>query len=79
MLLGRGVKDERGGVEVPVIMGDVIVLPAGTTHCNVESTDDYRYIGVYPKVHGSHLTIPIFMAFVYIMISNRTIGSTEMD
>lgn len=53
MLLGRGVKDERGGIEIPVSVGDVIVLPAGTTHCNVESTDDYRYIGVYPKVNSS--------------------------
>ena len=53
MLLGRGVKDERGGIEIPVSVGDVIVLPAGTTHCNVESTDGYRYIGVYPKVNSS--------------------------
>ena len=50
MLLGRGAKDEKGGVEIPVTAGDVIVIPAGTTHCSVESTEGYRYIGVYPKV-----------------------------
>lgn len=26
----------------------MIVLPAGTAHCNLESSDESRYVGVYP-------------------------------
>ncbi|KAG9496516.1 hypothetical protein J7337_011292 [Fusarium musae] len=47
LLLGKIQKGE--GVEVPVKAGDVVVLPAGTAHSSLESSSDYRYIGVYPK------------------------------
>ncbi|KAF5563452.1 cupin domain-containing protein [Fusarium napiforme] len=47
LLLGKIQKGK--GVEVPVKAGDVIVLPAGTAHSSLESSSDYRYIGVYPK------------------------------
>lgn len=30
--------------------GDVIVLPAGTAHSSLESSEDYFYIGIYPEV-----------------------------
>lgn len=30
--------------------GDVLVLPAGTAHASVESSGDYKYIGIYPEV-----------------------------
>lgn len=50
MLIGRGTSDVSGGQEIDLQAGDVIVLPAGTAHCNVQSTPDYKYIGVYPKV-----------------------------
>lgn len=50
LLLGCGANDTGGGRQVDLSAGDVIVLPAGTAHCNLESTTDYRYIGVYPKV-----------------------------
>ncbi|KIW54354.1 hypothetical protein PV05_06718 [Exophiala xenobiotica] len=49
LLLGCGSSDTTGGLHVDVYAGDVIVLPAGTGHCCVESSTDYRYIGVYPK------------------------------
>ncbi|ETS85706.1 hypothetical protein PFICI_03731 [Pestalotiopsis fici W106-1] len=33
---------------VSLAPGDVVVIPAGTAHMNVEMTDDYRFVGVYP-------------------------------
>lgn len=36
-------------MKVDVRAGDVIVLPAGTAHCNFESSKDFRYVGVYPE------------------------------
>ncbi|RFU26533.1 hypothetical protein B7463_g9797, partial [Scytalidium lignicola] len=49
LLLGRGQGDQDGGLEIDVHAGDVIILPAGTAHCCLESTTNYRYVGVYPK------------------------------
>ncbi|KAL4906963.1 hypothetical protein BDW74DRAFT_176560 [Aspergillus multicolor] len=49
LLLGVGGSDKTGGLELAVRAGDVIVLPAGTAHSCVESSEDYRYIGVYPE------------------------------
>ncbi|WEW58158.1 hypothetical protein PRK78_003626 [Emydomyces testavorans] len=48
LIIGRGRLDEKGGVYISVTAGDVIVIPAGTTHCSLESKGDYRYVGVYP-------------------------------
>lgn len=50
LLLGRGPLDEEGGVEVVVREGDAIVLPAGVAHCSIESSENYEYVGLYPKV-----------------------------
>lgn len=52
LLLGRGPLDAASGDDLLVALkeGDVIVLPAGVAHCNLESSDDYEYVGLYPKV-----------------------------
>ncbi|KAF2093368.1 hypothetical protein NA57DRAFT_61494 [Rhizodiscina lignyota] len=47
--LGKGPLDGKGGVEVDVAKGDVIVLPAGTAHCSLSSDGGYEYMGLYPK------------------------------
>ena len=49
-MIGRGEKDAKGGILLSVTAGDVIVIPAGTTHSCLESKDGYRYIGIYPQV-----------------------------
>jgi len=50
-LFGKGPLDEDvKGIEVDLHAGDVIVDPAGVAHCNLESSPDLEYIGVYPKV-----------------------------
>lgn len=51
ILVGCGTHDlEDEGTKIDVSVGDVIVLPAGTGHCNLQSSKDYQYIGVYPEV-----------------------------
>lgn len=50
LLLGCGTNDTTGGVILDVSAGDVIVIPAGTAHCSLQSSVNYRYVGVYPKV-----------------------------
>ncbi|KAL5366688.1 hypothetical protein BJX96DRAFT_180958 [Aspergillus floccosus] len=50
LLLGAAGGDgNTAGLKLTVYPGDVLVLPAGTAHSSVDSKDDYRYVGVYPR------------------------------
>lgn len=36
------------GHQVVVRGGDIVLLPAGTGHCNIRSSDDFTVVGAYP-------------------------------
>ncbi|OJD40316.1 cupin domain protein [Diplodia corticola] len=44
----EGEPGEGKGTRFFAEAGDVFVLPAGISHCSVESEGDYEYIGLYP-------------------------------
>ncbi|KAJ9643128.1 hypothetical protein H2201_009002 [Coniosporium apollinis] len=39
----------ENGKKLQVAQGDVFVLPAGVSHCSIDSEGDYEYIGFYPE------------------------------
>lgn len=40
-------------IELVMNVGDVIILPAGVSHCSKTFCEDYRYVAAYPK-NGEH-------------------------
>ncbi|KAF4548066.1 Hypothetical protein D9617_32g091860 [Elsinoe fawcettii] len=49
-LIGKGPLDEDiPGIELDLAAGDLVIQPAGVAHYNISSTEDFEYIGVYPK------------------------------
>ena len=38
-----------GGLVITAEAGDVIIIPAGVSHCNVAQSPDFKVVGAYPQ------------------------------
>ncbi|VUC29944.1 unnamed protein product [Clonostachys rosea] len=49
--LGRGPLDDPSkGILLKVSRGDVVILPAGISHCSSTASPDYRFVVMFPTV-----------------------------
>ena len=57
------------GKVIPVNRGDVMVIPAGISHCSSTASPDYRFIVLFPKV--MHLALRTERELINIQRANR--------
>jgi hypothetical protein len=55
--------ETEGDLIVEIGVGDAIVLPAGVAQCSVESSGEYEYVGLYPKVCFLYITLSLLLLF----------------
>jgi uncharacterized protein YjlB len=79
LLIGVGPLDsEAEGEVIHVESGDVIVLPAGVSHCSKSFSEDYRYIGAYPKVCNAVLLFNLMPNSAKRALSNGRTSTVEI-
>jgi len=45
----KGIFGGPGGEVIEAEAGDVIVIPAGVSHCNLDQSHDFKVVGAYPE------------------------------
>ncbi|EEH05694.1 predicted protein [Histoplasma capsulatum G186AR] len=77
--IGSGKHDgHSSGILIPVSGGDIIIIPAGVTHSCADSGEDYRYVGVYPKVERTPLAQRLGNDPIDLVAAQRETFAVEM-